>query len=114
VRLLAPQQRQGHLAGLVVRRAVVALGAIAALLGGCGLALSEDGPVRQQDSVAASAGLPVVPPPGGSAGRTKPTAAELDERERLLSGPRPAAGPPLRDGDVMQQTVLPPRPVVRP
>ena len=78
----------------MVRRAV-APGVIAALLG-CGLAPPEGGPEQQRHSVAASAGRPVVPRPGGNVGRTEPTAAELDERERLLSEPRPAAGPPLR------------------
>jgi hypothetical protein len=68
---------------------------IAALLGSCGLAPPEGGP-GQQHSVAASAGYPVTLSPGGSVGQTKPTAAELDERERRLSEPRPAAGPPLR------------------
>jgi hypothetical protein len=64
-----------------------------------GQTVSESRHDQQQEgrSEAGNAGRPVMPRQGGAAVDAAPTAAELDQRERILAAPRPEAGPPLRE-----------------
>jgi hypothetical protein len=86
--------------------------AIMTLLNGCEFATTSSAPLQsvpgqtvsesrhdkqQGRSEAGNAGRPVMLRQGSAAVDAAPTAAELDQRERILAAPRPKAGPPLRE-----------------
>jgi len=61
-----------------------------------GQTVSESSHEQQGRSAAGITGRPVMPREGPAVDLV-PTAAELDQRERILAAPRPGAGPPLRE-----------------
>jgi hypothetical protein len=72
-----------------------AIGGIYALVSGCGIPISDRRAGQGEGQANSENAGPAVVQPPSTTGKP-PSAAELDQRERMLTGPRPPAGPPLR------------------